>query len=157
MNPNIRNLLLLLSILFLVNTTIAQEIPLPEHPRPIFKRTQWQNLNGEWDFQFDAQNEGLKADWANGEIDFNQKIMVPFPWGSKLSGLEDKADIGWYQREIIVDESWKNKRVFLTIGAADWETTVWLDGRLLGQHEGGYVPFSFELTDLASVLVKFKN
>lgn len=126
----------------------AQEIPLPEHPRPDFERPQWQNLNGIWDFQFDSDNLGLNENWTKGQKRFNQKIMVPFPWGSKLSGLKDEADIGWYLREITVDENWKNKRIFLTIGASDWETTVWLDGQMLGKHEGGYVPFSFELTDL---------
>ncbi len=46
-----------------------------------------------------------------------------------------------------MDPDWEGKRVFLTVGASDWETSVWLDGSLLGKHQGGYVPFSFELTD----------
>jgi len=71
---------------------------------------------------------------------------VPFSWGSRLSGLEDEADIGWYKRVLKVQEEWKTKRTFITIGASDWETTVWLDGNLLGSHQGGYVPFSFEVT-----------
>ena len=129
-------------------TLVAQSnIPLPEHPRPDFERADWQNLNGEWAFAFDADDLGLEAGWANGARAFAEKITVPFPWGSKLSGLEDKADIGWYQREITVPASWRNKRTFITIGASDWETHVWLDGKLLGSHRGGYTPFSFELTE----------
>ena len=122
-------------------------IPLPEHPRPDFERPDWLNLNGEWAFAFDAEDSGLAAEWGKGNQTFPKKIQVPFPWGSKLSGLEDEADIGWYQREITVPATWQNKRTFLTVGASDWETQVWLDGQLLGSHRGGYVPFSFELTD----------
>ncbi len=125
----------------------AQAVPLPEHPNPIKKRAQWINLNGEWNFRFDRQNNGLDNDWASGAVDFNQKITVPFPWGSELSGVADEADIGWYQRTITVPAGWQGKRTFLIIGAADWETHVWLDGKLLGRHQGGYIPFEFELTD----------
>ena len=71
---------------------------------------------------------------------------MPFPWGSELSGVKDKADIAWYQRTITIPVAWKNKRTFLTVGASDWETTIWLDGILVGSHQGGYTPFSFELT-----------
>ena len=142
----IRNLIFLF-ILLLSPSIYAQEIPLPEHPRPDFQRTQWQNLNGTWDFAFDARDEGIQEGWSEGETAFDKTIQVPFPWGSNLSGVQDEADIGWYQREIQIDQSWQGKRVFLTIGASDWETSVWLDGTLLGKHQGGYVPFSFELTD----------
>ncbi|MDX2306219.1 MAG: glycoside hydrolase family 2 TIM barrel-domain containing protein [Microscillaceae bacterium] len=125
----------------------AQNIPLPEHPRPDFERSQWQNLNGSWQFEFDSLNVGINNRWFAGETPFSKKINVPFPWGSPLSGVADKADIAWYQREITLNPTWKGQRIFLTIGASDWETTVWLDGQLLGKHRGGYVPFSFELTD----------
>lgn len=125
----------------------AQYIPLPEHPRPDFQRPDWQNLNGAWAFAFDPDDTGLEEAWYDGHQSFDKTIMVPFPWGSELSGLENEADIGWYRRTIQVDETWRGQRVFLTIGASDWKTSVWLDGVLLGEHQGGYVPFSFELSD----------
>lgn len=139
----------LLSLLLLLapSAAFSQEIPLPEHPRPDFERPDWQNLNGEWAFAFDPNDVGLKETWYEGNRSFDKTITVPFPWGSELSGLENEADIGWYQRSITVDETWQGQRIFLTIGASDWKTTVWLDGELLGEHQGGYVPFSFELTD----------
>jgi hypothetical protein len=74
--------------------------------------------------------------------------LVPFPWGSGLSQVPDSADIGWYRREILVPETWSGKRIFLVIGAADWQTSGWLDGQYLGEHQGGYTPFEFELTPL---------
>lgn len=121
-------------------------IPLPEHPRPDFERPQWVNLNGEWQFRFDKENAGVAAGWSAGKTDFPEKIVVPFPWGSALSKLPDNAPIGWYSRTIQVPESWSGGRVFLVVGASDWETQGWLDGQALGVHRGGYTPFEFELT-----------
>ncbi len=124
----------------------AQQIPLPEHPRPDFERNTWVNLNGVWDFEFDSLNLGATAKWQNGAALFSKKINVPFPWGSPLSGVKDAADIAWYKKSITVPKTWSGKRTFVTIGASDWETTIWLDGNLLGKHQGGYTPFAFELT-----------
>ncbi len=137
-------LILILALLPLLS--FSQNIPLPEHPRPDFERENWQNLNGNWDFEFDSLNAGLKNTWQNGNQKFSHQINVPFPWGSPLSGVKDLADIAWYAREINVPESWKNKKTFFTIGASDWETTVWFDGHLMGTHQGGYTPFSFDIT-----------
>jgi hypothetical protein len=126
----------------------AQEIPLPEHPRPDFKRELWHNLNGKWQFEFDSLDTGIAEGWPSGKTPFSKIINVPFPWGSELSGVKDESDIGWYKKEIVVSPEWKTRRTFLTIGASDWETCVWFDGQLMGRHQGGYTPFSFELTDL---------
>jgi len=128
------------------DTFSSENIPLHEHPRPDFQRQQWLNLNGPWQFRFDEENVGQKQQWFKADTDFPDTIMVPFPWGSKLSGIEDKADIGWYARSISVPESWLSQRVFLVIGACDWHTTAWLDGTLLGDYQGGYTPFEFHLT-----------
>lgn len=111
-------------------------IPLPEHPRPDWERKDWINLNGRWDFRFDTERE------------YSHKILVPFGWGSGLSGVENKGDIGWYRRNLNIPTSWKGKRVFLVIGASDHDTTVNFAGRNLGTHVGGYVPFEFELTEM---------
>jgi hypothetical protein len=124
----------------------AAAIPLPEHPRPDFERADWVNLNGPWQFRFDKENAGQGAGWAAGQTEFPETITVPFPWGAKLSGVDNKADIGWYRRAVKVPEAWQGKRVFLVVGACDWQTQGWLDGQALGEHRGGYTPFEFELT-----------
>jgi hypothetical protein len=124
----------------------SENIPLPEHPRPDFQRPQWLNLNGPWQFRFDAKDAGRKKQWFGADVDFPDTIMVPFPWGSKLSGVEDKADIGWYRRSVTVPESLLGGRVLLVVGASDWHTTAWLDGNLLGDYQGGYTPFEFDIT-----------
>lgn len=146
---NIKQVACSIALLICGYFSLAQEVPLAEHPRPDFERPDWQNLNGIWAFEFDKDNIGVQEKWYEGKKQFSKKIMVPFPWGSKLSGLEDEADYGWYQKEIQLDDAWKGKRIFLTIGASDWWTTIWLDGQKLGEHQGGYTPFSFELTNFA--------
>ncbi len=133
-------------ILACVSVSEAQIIPLPEHPRPDFERSQWLNLNGAWQFRFDPSDEGVSSGWSTGSVDFDKSILVPFSWGAPLSGVDDEADIGWYARTIDAPMEWGDRRVFLVIGASDWHTTVWLDGALVGEHRGGYTPFSLELT-----------
>ena len=130
------------------NVLIAQnKIPLPEHPRPDFFRANWQNLNGKWDFAFDSLNVGIREKWFdNPEQQIYGSIQVPFSWAAPLSGQKDLADIGWYHRKIKVPIEWSQKRTYVVIGASDWETSVYLDGKLLGKHQGGYTPFSFDLT-----------
>ncbi len=111
---------------------------LPEHPRPDLMRTQWLNLNGSWDFTFDSSTV-IPASFAH-------KIQVPFPWGSKLSGVRDEADVAWYHRTFQAPATWGKKRVFLNIGASDWHTSVYVNGKFVGEHKGGYTPFDFDVT-----------
>lgn len=87
----------------------ADDIPLPEHPRPDFQRADWINLNGDWAFRFDKANAGLADNWATGKTEFPLTIKVPFPWGSKLSGVKDEADIAWYRRTVQVPAAWKGQ------------------------------------------------
>src|ERR1043166_7529526 len=124
----------------------AQSLPLPEHPRPDFERAEWLNLNGRWEFAFDRANDGERAGWPSGSLPAPREILVPFSWGSPMSGVPDSADIAWYARSITVPAAWRGRRVFIVFGASDWRTTAWLDGQKLGDHQGGYTPFSFELT-----------
>jgi len=127
----------------------GDSVPLPEHPRPDFERAEWRNLNGRWGFRFDAGDEGERAGWPRAGLGAARPITVPFSWGAPLSGVPDSADIGWYERTIEVPAAWRGRRVFLVVGASDWRTSAWLDGEKLGEHQGGYTPFSLELTRLA--------
>ncbi len=142
----LRRATLALLVLVVPLTAAAQDIPLPEHPRPDFERPQWRNLNGPWSFRFDPQDDGMQRAWERGSATFEQEILVPFSWGAPLSGVTDEADIGWYARSVEVPVAWAGRRVFLVVGASDWRTTAWLDGHELGDHQGGYTPFAFELT-----------
>jgi hypothetical protein len=111
--------------------------PLSEHPRPDLQRDQWLNLNGYWDFTFDSS--------LTAPARYAKKILVPFPWGSPLSEVKDEADVAWYHKEIKIPATWTGKRIFINIGASDWETSIFLDGVQIGKHQGGYTPFDAEL------------
>ncbi len=148
---NTRIFVLLLALLWLVqgispDSAGDYSIPLPEHPRPDFQRALWINLNGPWRFRFDATDAGLREGWFSGDVVFPETIVVPFPWGSVLSGVPDKSAIAWYSRTVRAPEAWQGQRIFLVVGASDWETRAWLDGQPVGTHQGGYTPFEFELT-----------
>lgn len=130
---------------FLILALLAVQVPLPEHPRPDFQRAAWLNLNGQWRFAFDPSDSGVRLGWARRPLPGSRQILVPFSWGAPLSGVPDSGDVGWYARDLTVPNAWRGKRVFLVVGASDWRTAVWLDGTKLGEHQGGYTPFAFEL------------
>jgi hypothetical protein len=147
-----KNLLSFFAIIFLLNFSAnsqnrqSETIPLPEHPRPDYMRSEWLNLNGYWNFRFDKENVGETQKWFADPSSFNKKILVPFPWGSKLSEVANEADIAWYARKVKIPEAWKNKRIYVVAGASDYATTGWVNGKQVGSNRGGYTPFEFELT-----------
>ena len=130
---------------------VVDSIPLPEHPRPDFERAEWVNLNGRWQFAFDRAGRGEAAGWHRdaAAMPAAHRILVPFSWGAPASGVPDSADVAWYARPVTVPAPWAGRRVFLVVGASDWRTSAWLDGRKLGDHQGGYTPFAMELTAAA--------
>lgn len=127
-----------------------EDILRPEHPRPDWYREDWRNLNGTWRFAFDPGYQGEHNRWYRPENDFafEQRIQVPFPWESALSGLarKDYLGAGWYRRALTVPADWAGQRIWLNFGAVDWHARVWLNGRPIGEHHGGYTPFALELT-----------
>ena len=117
--------------------------PLPEYPRPQMMRKAWNNLNGLWDYAIAAQG----GDQPTG---YEGEILVPFALESALSGVKKRIsenEVLWYRRFFTVPQKWKNKRILLHFGAVDWEATVYVNGEKLGMHQGGYDPFSFDITD----------
>ncbi|MGI6705824.1 MAG: glycoside hydrolase family 2 protein [Clostridia bacterium] len=123
-------------------------IPRPEYPRPDFERQDWVNLNGVWEFAFDDEAEGIRNRWYE-EGDFPLRITVPFCYQSLNSGVEDKSDheIVWYKREFSLPRSFQGKKILLHFGAVDFYAMVWVNGRMVGEHKGGYTPFRFDITD----------
>lgn len=123
-------------------------IPRAEYPNPQFERKNWMNLNGIWEFELDAGNNGRACEWyKNG--DFTKKINVPFCMESKLSGLQIKEFVHavWYRRTFEIPAEWKKGRVFLKFGAVDYHAYVYCNGSFAGDHQGGYTSFEVELTD----------
>jgi len=114
----------------------------PEYPRPQMVRKDWLNLNGLWQLGFATKDEAPPFG-----RDLPERILVPFPVESALSGVMKHADRLWYRRTFAVPAGWSGKRVLLHFGAVDWQAAVWLNGKELGRHQGGYDAFSLDLTD----------
>jgi hypothetical protein len=132
----------------LFRSLIDSTIPRSEHPQPQFMRSQWSTLNGPWEFAFDDWNEGLAEHWNAGLKTFPRRITIPYCFESKLSGIVDTGfhPLAWYRRQFEIPSAWRGRRVLLHFGAVDYRAWVWLNGQLLGAHEGGNVPFSFDVT-----------
>ena len=115
---------------------------LPEYPRPQLERTDWVNLNGEWEYAIKPK----------GEVEpnsFDGNILVPFAVESSLSGVQKEVGENnelWYKRSFAVPANWKNKDVVLNFGAVDWKADVFVNDILIGSHQGGFTPFSFNIT-----------
>lgn len=124
-----------------------KDIPWNIYPRPQMQRDSFICLNGEWDFKISDGNDG----------DFNEKILVPFPPESKLSGIERRIPKGKtlsYRRYFTLPDGFVKSTVQLHFGAVDQICEVFVNGSCVGTHVGGYIPFSFDITD---ALVKGKN
>ncbi len=111
-----------------------------EYPRPQMVRRQWQNLNGLWQFAV-ASRDAAPPVGKN----LPQQILVPFPVESALSGVMRSAERVWYRRTFAIPQAWAGKHVLLHFGAVDWDTTVWVNGKKIGTHRGGYDPFEFDI------------
>ena len=139
-----------MALLALSATTAAQPaVPRAEHPRPDFMRAEWRTLNGPWEFEFDDQNRGLIERWFRRDQPFTRRIVVPFAFQSRMSGIGDPTfhDIVWYRRTVDVPAAWKGQRVLLHFGAVDYQATVWVNGEQAASHRGGHTPFSADITD----------
>ncbi|HEX3509261.1 MAG TPA: glycoside hydrolase family 2, partial [Candidatus Dormibacteraeota bacterium] len=111
-------------------------LPRPEYPRPSFRRRDWVNLNGDWDFGADESRN------------FDRRILVPFSPQSQLSGIGERVpgDVLWYRHRFDAPDS---KRLLLHFGAVDYRATVWVNGEEVAAHEGGHTPFSADISRFA--------
>ncbi len=117
-----------------------------EYPRPQFKRDDWFTLNGEWEFAFDDNNEGLKKGYHTGKKSFNSTINVPFTYQYEASGIGDLTthETVWYKRTFKIEN---NRRALLCFNGADYKTEVWVNGYKVITHTGAFAPFYQDVTD----------
>lgn len=119
---------------------------LPEYPRPLMVRPDWQNLNGLWQYAITSKGEKTPSV-------YDGDILVPFCIESSLSGVQKAVGQDsalWYERTFSIPNEWKNDRVLLHFGAVDWMTDVWVNDIKVGSHTGGYAPFTFDITQALS-------
>lgn len=122
---------------------VAPDNALPEYPRPQLTRPRWLNLNGVWEY----------AGWPSSPDEprpsgYAERILVPFPPESALSGIRRRDEVLWYRRLFDVPSDWRGSRVLLHFGAVDQTAKVWVNNQLVATHEGGYTAFSADITDV---------
>lgn len=115
--------------------------PWPDYPRPQMTRADWLNLNGIWEYQPGSEGDAVPAGRT-----LSSQILVPYPVESALSGVMEHHDRLWYRRTFVVPSGWKGKNVRLNFGAVDFESEVYINGKSVGIHKGGYLPFSYDIT-----------
>lgn len=128
--------------------------PLPEYPRPQMTRPKWTNLNGYWDYAIQPKDQ-------TAPLTYEGKIFVPYPVESMLSGVQKQLMPDqrlWYRRTFTDPRVSKTKqedkqssdRIILHFGAVDHDCECWMNGNLVGKHTGGYLPFSFDITQFVN-------
>ena len=123
-------------------TQVSRIHPWPEYPRPQLVRTNWLNLNGIWQYQSGAAGDPVPVGKR-----LSGGIRVPFPVESALSGVMEHHDRLWYRRAFTVPPAWKGKRVLLHFEAVDYEAQIFVNGKSVGIHTGGYEAFQYDVTD----------
>lgn len=114
---------------------------LQEYPRPLIERSQWINLNGLWDYAIAEKDKYFP--------ETEGKILVPFAAESSLSGVGKKVgkeNALWYFHDFKIPKEWMGEVIKLNFGAVDWKMDLWINDIKVGAHEGGYTPFSFDIT-----------
>ena len=116
------------------------------YPRPQLQREQWTSLNGTWDFQIDPDAEVTRP----ADVSWDRSIQVPYSPETPLSGIGDTGlyKCVWYRRSFSTPPLQNGQRTLLHFGAVDYEATVWVNGKMAVHHEGGYAPFSADITEL---------
>lgn len=120
-----------------------------DHPRPQLTRERWTDLCGTWDFAYDDADIGLSERWVERPEVFDRTIVVPYPPESPASGIGDRAGhrVLWYRRAFTHPVA-AGERLILHFGAVDYAARVWVNGRLVAEHAGGFTPFSADVTDV---------
>ena len=117
------------------------------HPRPQLQRATWVSLDGWWQFSTDP----VLSHTHPATVEFSQNILVPYAPESPRSGIQDETlhKSVWYRTHLTLNEGLvptQNERLILHFGAVDHEARIWINGQFVGAHEGGYTPFSVDIT-----------
>ncbi|MFJ6569188.1 sugar-binding domain-containing protein [Streptomyces sp. NPDC091292] len=122
------------------------------HPRPqLVRDPDWRDLSGPWQFAHDDADLGRSGRWMDPDVTepFTGTVIVPYPPESEASGVHDTGfhPVLWYRRTIDVTKPAPGRRLLLHFGAVDYRADVWVNGHLVGRHEGGHTGFSCDVTE----------
>ncbi len=120
--------------------------PLPEYPRPQMVRANWLNLNGIWQFQPGITN----TDPVPTNQTLSENILVPYPMESAISGIMQYHAWSWYRTLVTIPSGWSGQRIILHLDAVTWQAQIYVNGRSVGIHHGGYDPISYDITSYLS-------
>ena len=104
------------------------------------------DLSGFWDFLFDKNDVGQRENWGNGLND-GEPIAVPASWNDQFAENRDFLGPGWYQTSFFKPKKWDDQKIYLRFNSVNYNADVWLNGNHLGSHEGGHLPFKFDITN----------
>jgi len=107
------------------------------------------DLSGIWDFKMDPEEVGERNGWFNGLVGA-RPMAVPGSWNDQYEDLYLYLGMSWYTRTTYIPQAWKDQRVILRVGSANYWAAVWVNGRKVGQHEGGHLPFAVDITDVVT-------
>lgn len=127
---------------------------LPEYPRPRMQRDNYVMLNGVWEYAITPVDGKVDAETLAQQVipsRWDGQIVVPFSPEAPLSGVGrtvQPSEFLWYKRKIDLPKLADDQRIILHFEAVDWMCACFVNGKLVGTHAGGYLPFSFDVTDL---------
>jgi beta-glucuronidase len=156
-------LLIMMSLLLVSKPSISQVNPQDISLFP--QENQFRSLSdlsGIWNFKKDPKNIGIQKMWFNGLTD-TRAIAVPDSWNEQFTDSRDYLDVVWYETETFVPVDWSSEEVWLRFGSVNYHATVWVNGQRLGIHEGGHLPFAFEVSKVIkhgtknSIIVRVEN
>lgn len=107
------------------------------------------NISGIWKFKKDSLGIGENQQWYQG-LTNSKSIAVPGSWNEQLEELRDYMGVVWYEQDTYVPQGWKGQKIFIRVGSANYGAKIWVNGKPIGMHEGGHLPFAF---DISSALV----
>jgi beta-glucuronidase len=107
------------------------------------------SLSGMWQFRKDSLEVGEKEGWQK-RLPEARSIAVPGSWNEQFTDLRDYLGMVWYEEETFVPSAWKGQRIFIRVGSANYAAKVWVNGQPVGTHEGGHLPFAFEIGRLVN-------
>ncbi len=111
---------------------------------------EFKKISGVWKFKADPENKGEEEQWFKG-LNNCRSIAVPGSWNEQFTDMKNYRDWVWYETTAFIPENWKGKKIFIRVGEASYAAKIWINGKAVGMHEGGHVPFAFDISPVLTL------